>query len=116
MSKQLEREIAAALRSGPGATAPARRLTTAQKRRLRVELDKAVRAERKDAYLGRALAHDEYQRAGEAAIRRADVQGRAAAQAGDGGVEIWEVVPGEGAVGDQIAEYHYGDHDDDEDA
>lgn len=85
----------------------AKRLTKAQIKKLGIELRKAIKIEQEDAeHHHRYMKHDDYERAAEVAIRAAGLQGQAAAQPGDEGVEVWEVVPGEGAVGDQIAEWH----------
>jgi hypothetical protein len=84
-----------------------KRLTKTQIQKLRVELRKAIKVEQGEAeYHQRYMNEDDYQRAGDNAIKAAGVYGKAAGQSGDNGVEIWEVVPGEGAVDDQIAEWH----------
>jgi hypothetical protein len=94
----------ATIKSTPVATH--KRLTKTQIQKLRVELRKTIRYEKADAVRRRSyMKHDDYERAAADAIRAAGLQGRAAAQPGDSGVEIWEILPGIGPVGDQIAGY-----------
>ena len=112
---QLDREIKESLAGAKtgrhhstikGTAATHKRLTKTQIQKLRVELRKAIRYEKSDAVRRSSyMKHDDYERAAADAIRAAGLQGRAAAQPGDSGVEIWETIPGAGTVGDQIAEY-----------
>lgn len=105
-AKQLDAEIASAL-AKQGAVATSKRLTATQIKKLRVELRKAIKYEKSAAdYRHRYMKHDDYERAAADAIRAAGIQGQAAAQPDEFGVEIWETIPGTGPVGDQIAGYH----------
>jgi len=85
---QLDREIAAALQGAPA------RLSKAVQAKLRTALRREIKNEA-DLAGYRGMHHDDYQRAGEAAIKACGLYGRAAAQAGDSGVEIFEIVNGE---------------------
>jgi hypothetical protein len=112
-ARQLDAEISQALAKTTSPISPVatpakhKRLTKAQIKKLRVELRKAIKVEQEEAeYRHRYMNEDDYQRAGDNAIKAAGIYGKAAGQAGDDGVEIWEVVPGEGTVDDQIAEWH----------
>ena len=84
---QLDREIAEALQGTPV------RLSKAVRAKLGVALRRAIKDETASAGY-RGLHHDDYQRAGEVAIKASGLYGRAAAQAGDDGVEIFEIVNG----------------------
>ena len=85
---QLDREITAALQNKPA------RLSKAVRAKLGVALRRAIKNEKILAGSHRVMSHDDYQRAGEAAIKAAGLYGRVAAQAGDDGVEIFEIVDG----------------------
>ena len=91
--KQLDAEVAAFLHEKP-TKAKATRLSKAMHAKLRATLRRTVQDEIQAAG-SRELGHDEYQRAGEDAIKICGLYGRAVAQAGDSGVEIWEIVNGE---------------------
>ena len=85
---QLDREIAAALRNKPD------RMSKAVRLKLGAALRRMVRDEKIRLGSYRSMRHDDYQRAGEAAILATGLHGRAAAQASDDGVEIFEIVDG----------------------
>jgi hypothetical protein len=105
-AKQIEAEIASAL-AKPAAAATPKRLTAAQIKKLGVELRKAVKYAQSEAkHQLRHMEHDDYERAAADAFRATGIQRQAAAQPSDDGVEIWEIIPGVGPVGDQIASYH----------
>ena len=93
---QLDREIAEALQDKPAQ--PTRlmqhaRLSKAVRAKLGVTLRRMIKNEK--ILMGhRSMRHDDYQHAGEAAIKASGLYGRAAAQAGDDGVEIFEIVDG----------------------
>lgn len=102
---QLQREIDAVLaRKGSqlshstkagaskAALTPAR-LSKAARAKLGVALRREIKNETLLAGY-RPMRHDDYQRAGEAAIKACGLYNRAAAQAGDDGVEIFEIVDG----------------------
>lgn len=88
---QLDREIAEALQGAPGKPA---RLSKTLRAKLGVALRRAVMNEKILTGSHRSMRHDDYQRAGEAAIEARGLYGRAAAQASDDGVEIFEIVDG----------------------
>jgi hypothetical protein len=88
---QLDAEIAEALQGKP--TKPAR-LSKAARMKLGAALRRAIQNEKILTGAYRSMRHDDYQRAGEAAIEASGLYGRAAAQASDDGVEIFEIVDG----------------------
>jgi hypothetical protein len=94
---QLEREIAEVLQNKPArpSSQPTKRLSKTVRAKLGVALRRAISNEKILAGSHRSMRHDDYQRAGEAAIKASGLYGRTAAQAGDDGVEIFEIVDGE---------------------
>jgi hypothetical protein len=88
---QLDAEIAEALQGKP--TKPAR-LSKAARMKLGAALRRSIQNEKILTGAYRSMRHDDYQRAGEAAIEASGLYGRAAAQASDDGVEIFEIVDG----------------------
>ena len=70
------------------------RLSTTARIKLDAALRRAVTEVRGAKILGRSMRHDDYQEAGETAIKASGLYGRAAAQASNEGVEIFEIVDG----------------------
>ena len=91
--KQLDAEIAATLAGSSKNATPQGRLSKTLRLKLRGKLRRVVKEAQQFAG-GRLLRHDDYQQAGEDAIKLCGLYGRVAAQAGDQGVEIWEIVDG----------------------
>lgn len=91
---ELEREIAASLVKPRAARKAPARMSNTDRKKLGAALRRAVKSELADIGGYRRMRHDDYQRAGEAAISVAGLRGRAAAQASDDGVEIFEIVAG----------------------
>ena len=91
---QLDREINAALSSTPKATKPLARVSETTRLKLRGKLRRLIKEAQQIAGT-RPMRHDDYQQAGEDAIKFSGLYGRVAAQAGDQGIELFEIVNGE---------------------